>query len=157
MGTVAEMLRKRERRDTRKRLSWLGLLWFPPVAVAFITGARLLPVAESPWLAALLRAGLGSLIVLVVAATARLARLVLGKPTLSAALGIKYAFLMNLFFSVQALFPARLWPDDGLRVLLGSGTAGVLAAVVLAISGRLAMRRERRMREAEVARLVGRF
>jgi len=153
VGTVAEMLRKRDRRDTRKRFSWSELLWLLLVVTAFLAGAELLPAARSPWLAALLRVGLGSLIALLLAAAARLAPRTLEKP----AVVINYALMMTVFVSVQALFPERLWPDEGVRVLVGSAVAGVLTGVVLGLSRWLARRREQRIREAEVARLASRF
>ncbi len=59
VGAVAEMLRKRERREPRMRLSWWGLLWALPVYCVFRVGDGIVPETGSRWLNALAWAGYG--------------------------------------------------------------------------------------------------
>jgi hypothetical protein len=140
MGAVAEMLRKRERRDPRTRISWWVLVSWLLVALAFVGGALTIPWTASRWLNALLWVALGALIMVLVVLTTRIAGRVLHRPAPSARMTLAYAFLMTTFYGVRAATPERVWGDQGLSILVQA----VVTGSVVGLAQWLALRRRRR-------------
>jgi hypothetical protein len=133
MGAVAEMRRKWERDDARRRSLWRELLWAVPVLAAFLIGVIFVPRTGSAWLDALLWAVYGALL---------MALLLLGFRLCGAAppgFPVRLVFLLTVVISVQRLFPGGS-PGDGWEVLLFTG---VVTPIVL-LADYATSRRKRR-------------
>lgn len=141
------MLRRRERwqrREERRRLSWWDALLIAPVLTVFVAGAYLIPRTGSRWIHALLYLGLGVLIMALVLVATRIVARVRGRESPRSSFPLEYAFLLTGFFVVDALFPKRLWGDQGLAIVVQS----VVTACILTLPYWLAQRRKRLARTA---------
>ncbi len=139
MGAVAEMLRKRERRDASKRASLWDLLWVPPTAFAAGAGVLLLPQTGSRWLDALLWAGYGAMLTAMLLLASRIVHHVRPRASLSIKTPLELIFFMTVVFGLQRLFPERLWGDQGLAILAMS----VVGGCILGLAQWLRLRRQR--------------
>jgi len=142
VGAVAEMLRKRERRDARKRGSWWDLLWIPVCPAFVYAGAFAIPETESRWLSALLWAGYGLLVMGAVFVAEKVVRRIRRRPALVPAWRVGYPLrvvvFMTVFCVVGHLIPRGSTPERG---LLWAGTTGAITGLVLTLIDRVVARR----------------
>ena len=110
MGAVAEMLRRRERREPRTRLSWWGVLWAVPIGVVFFAGDRIIPRTGLRWLDAIVWAGYGLLWMATVLLAERTVRRTAGGPAWGVTRPLGWAAFFTILFLVAQVVPAgQIW------------------------------------------------